>query len=110
MNVTQIDPDSSFRESKRYHQTDEDENEKLLSEIFYFLRSGQHEKAIQYCQNSGEFWRSATIDSVTLYNDHETEKQKQNGTYRKEGNLNRKATMKVLFSLSEDVRFRLLTL
>lgn len=96
MGLSEIDPDSSFRESKSLHPTDLDENEKFISELWYFLRSGQQEKAIDHCRKTGEFWRGATLDSITIFNEKETEKQKNNG------NVNRKETIKVLNDLAED--------
>ena len=65
--VRTIDPDAPLRESKDLDQHDQDQENRLLEQLWRFIRCGKLDEAKEFCRKSDQFWRSASLSGSALF-------------------------------------------
>uniref|UniRef100_A0A914XPF3 Nuclear pore complex protein n=1 Tax=Plectus sambesii TaxID=2011161 RepID=A0A914XPF3_9BILA len=64
-----MDPDGPLREGQSLDSYDENDDVKLISVIFSYVRCGQIQKAIDLCVHCGQSWRAALLQGKLLASD-----------------------------------------
>jgi nuclear pore complex protein Nup107 len=59
--VSELDPDATLRQGKGLMAEDEENERKLLKQIFAYLRIGDVQGAQQVCRDSNNQWRAASL-------------------------------------------------
>ncbi|XP_065218253.1 nuclear pore complex protein Nup107 [Planococcus citri] len=67
--VTAMDPDAPQRQKKQIHDLDEEDETRLLEQIFLEIRCGRLNKAVEICCLCGHKWRAAILQGWMLFND-----------------------------------------
>lgn len=63
--ISELDPDAPLRQGKDLTTEDEENERKLLKQIFAYLRIGDIKGAQQVCRDSNNFWRAASLSGKT---------------------------------------------
>jgi nuclear pore complex protein Nup107 len=63
--VSELDPDAALRQGKGLMEADEEDERKLLKQIFQYLRSGDLKGAQQACRDSNNQWRAASLSGMS---------------------------------------------
>ena len=61
--VSELDPDAPLRQGKKLMSEDEENERKLLKQVFAYLRLGDIKGAQQVCRDSNNFWRAASLSA-----------------------------------------------
>ena len=61
--VSELDPDAPLRQGKVLMLEDEENERKLLKQVFAYLRLGDVKGAEQVCRDSNNFWRAASFSA-----------------------------------------------
>src|SRR5271170_110206 len=61
--VSELDPDAPLRQGKSLMPEDEENERKLLKQVFAYLRLGDIKGAQQVCRDSNNFWRAASLSA-----------------------------------------------
>eukprot|EP01080_Neovahlkampfia_damariscottae_P011084 gene11084-3790_t len=101
--ISGVDPDVKNREGKFLDDDDENENEKIVSKIWEYVRSGDIEGAKEFCRKSKQFWRAATLSACSLYHNYMLHPVSENGDFS--GNEFRARAIEALFVLSNETKF-----
>ncbi|TPX33281.1 hypothetical protein SeMB42_g07502 [Synchytrium endobioticum] len=67
--ITQMDPDAPNRQKRRLVEEDQIYQEEFNKAIFECIRRGNHEKAWELADNSGHYWKTASMLGGILYRD-----------------------------------------
>lgn len=63
--VSELDPDAPLRQAKGLMPEDEENERKLLKQVFAYLRIGDIKGAQQVCRDSNNHWRAASLSGAT---------------------------------------------
>ena len=80
--ISELDPDAPLRQAKGLMSEDEENERKLLRQIFMYLRMGDLKGAQQVCRDTNNYWRAASI-SGKLGQSQVEEGKSVNGLWRK---------------------------
>ncbi|XP_077355682.1 nuclear pore complex protein Nup107 [Festucalex cinctus] len=67
--VTELDPDAPFRQKRPLADLDQEDDVRLLKNLFSLIRAGMTEEAQRLCTRCGQAWRAATLEGWKLYHD-----------------------------------------
>jgi nuclear pore complex protein Nup107 len=59
--ISELDPDAPLRQGKGLTPEDEENERKLLKQVFAYLRIGDIKGAQQVCRDSNNYWRAASL-------------------------------------------------
>lgn len=59
--VSELDPDATLRQARGLMSEDEENERKLLKQVFTYLRIGDIKGAQQVCRDSNNYWRAASL-------------------------------------------------
>jgi nuclear pore complex protein Nup107 len=62
--VSELDPDAPLRQGKGLMAEDEENERKLLKQVFAYLRIGDVKGAQQVCRDSNNPWRAASLSGI----------------------------------------------
>jgi len=62
--VSELDPDAPLRQAKGLTAEDEENERKLLKQIFAYLREGDIKGAQRVCRDSNNHWRAASLSGL----------------------------------------------
>lgn len=62
--VSELDPDAPLRQAKGLMPEDEENERKLLKQVFAYLRIGDIKGAQQVCRDSNNHWRAASLSGA----------------------------------------------
>jgi nuclear pore complex protein Nup107 len=75
--ISELDPDATLRQGKGLMTEDEENERKLLKQVFSYLRLGDIKTAQQVCRDSNNHWRAASLSGMSAF-DNNTEKLNNN--------------------------------
>lgn len=99
--VNELDPDAPYRLNKPLHPLDEEDNIRLVKNIFYEIRQGKIDEAVTLCKYSGQTWRAAVLDGWRLYDDPNIRDENSRGDLPTEGNSRRDLWKKCAWAMAE---------
>lgn len=99
--VNELDPDAPYRLNKPLHPLDEEDNLRLVKNIFYEVRQGKIDEAVSLCKYSGQTWRAAVLDGWRLYDDPNIRDENSKGELPTEGNSRRDLWKKCTWAMAE---------
>ncbi|XP_077400650.1 nuclear pore complex protein Nup107 isoform X2 [Vanacampus margaritifer] len=67
--VTELDPDAPFRQQRPLAVLDQEDDVRLLKNLFILIRAGMTDEAQRLCVRCGQAWRAATLEGWKLYHD-----------------------------------------
>lgn len=82
-----LDLDATFRTKTRLNSNDQDEEERLLREVWCLLRSGRLQDAVDLCREFEQHWRAATLNGGHFWHDSQVTNNGLNGVWRNEKNI-----------------------
>lgn len=67
--VNQMDPDAPVRQNRPLADLDKEDEIRLLTYMFAYIRTGQLDEAQRLCSKCGQAWRAATLEGWRLHHD-----------------------------------------
>ncbi|GAB0088681.1 Nuclear pore complex protein Nup107 [Sergentomyia squamirostris] len=100
--VDSLDPDAPIREKKSLHDFDQEDQQRLMRDVFLKIRQGRIEDARSLCEHCGQPWQAAILEGWRLH--HDSNYEVLGGSTEKaqiEGNPRRDVWKKFAWKMAE---------
>lgn len=67
--ISEMDPDAPHRQQKALDDLDKEDERFFLKNLFWCLRAGKLDMALELCHRCGQLWRAATLEGWRLHHD-----------------------------------------
>ena len=81
--ISELDPDAPLRQGKGLVDEDEENERKLLKQVFAYLRIGDMKSAQQVCRDSNNYWRAASLSGAKQSSQEDGEDTLLNNNWRR---------------------------